>query len=151
MHAAHGVRANNQKLPPTPSLASPANLLIQSLLEGYSPTFRPHRLGQEVEAAIKLLPQQQMCYYDGKMFGGYLTLLLDRILADCCQPAVTAYLNISFKHSISPHAPIRLRAWPEKIEGRKIYLQGSIQIPGENRGEVVEAIHATALFIQPKQ
>lgn len=91
-----------------------------------------------------------MCYYNGKLFGGYLTLLLDQILADCCRPAVTAYLNTSFKHSIPPHAPIRLRAWPEKVEGRKIYLQGSVEIPGSNGQEVVQAIHANALFIQPK-
>lgn len=99
---------------------------------------------------LKLVPQQQICYYDGKMFGGYLSLFLDQILADCCRPAVMAYLNTSFKHPVPPHVLIRLRAWPDKIEGRKIYLQGSIQIPGENGGEAIEAIHATALFIQPK-
>ena len=124
--------------------------MLQSLLEGYNPIFRPHHLGREAEAVLKLVPQQQMCYYDGKMFGGYLSLLLDQILADCCRPAVTAYLNTSFKHPVPPHVPIRLRAWPDKIEGRKIYLQGSIHIPGEKEGEAIEAIHVTALFIRPK-
>lgn len=53
------------------------------------------------------------------------------------------------RNSRWPAPPICLRAWPEKIEGRKIYLHGSVQIPGYG-GEVVEAIHANALFIQPK-
>ena len=127
-----------------------------SLLEGYHPHFRPHHLGREVEAVLQLAPQQQMCYYNGKLFGGYLTLLLDQILADCCRPAdpdrpaVTAYLHTSFKHSIPPHAPIRLRAWPEKVEGRKIYLRGAVEIPGADGKEVIQAVHAHALFIEPK-
>jgi acyl-coenzyme A thioesterase PaaI-like protein len=109
-------------------------------------------LGQSVEALIKLNLDQQMCYYDGKLFGGYLALLLDQILADCCQPtpAMTAYLNTTFVCSVSPGVPIRLSAWPEKIEGRKIYLTGSIQVPGSGNGELIDAVKASALFIRPR-
>ncbi|KAB8212793.1 hypothetical protein BDV33DRAFT_210852 [Aspergillus novoparasiticus] len=125
---------------------APAQELLNTLLHGYRPTFRRHPLGWEADALLELAPCQQMCYYDGKLFGGYLALLLDRILADCCQPAVTAYLHTSFLHSVPPDVPIRLRAWPEKVDRRKIYLVGSIQIPGSTAGETVEAIRARALF-----
>ncbi|KAE8155647.1 hypothetical protein BDV40DRAFT_283210 [Aspergillus tamarii] len=135
-------------LPAAP--VAPTQELLNTLLHGYRPTFRRHPLGWEADALLELGARQQMCYYDGKLFGGYLTLLLDRILADCCQPAVTAYLHTSFVHSVPPDVPIRLRAWPEKVDRRKIYLVGSIQIPGSTAGEMVEAIRAHALFVRPR-
>lgn len=91
-----------------------------------------------------------MCYYDGKLFGGYIALLMGRIIADCCKSAVTAYLNMSYLHSVPPTAPILLRAWPDRVEGRKIYLKGSLQVPGKVPQGWMEAITAYALFIKPK-
>lgn len=123
-----------------------------SLFQGYRPVFKPHRLGCEVESLLLLGPSQRMCYYDGKLFGGYVAFLMDRILADCCccKPAFTAYLNTSFLLPVPPTVPILLRAWPNKVEGRKIFLKGSVQIPGKASNEWVDAIQAEALFIQPK-
>lgn len=125
-----------------------------SLFQGYRPVSKPHRLGQEMESLLLLGPSQRMCYYDGKLFGGYVMFLMDRILADCCKdmdkPAFTAYLNTSFLLSIPPTVPIVLRAWPEKIEGRKIFLKGSVQIPGKSSNEWLDAIQADALFIRPR-
>jgi acyl-coenzyme A thioesterase PaaI-like protein len=91
-----------------------------------------------------------MCYYNGKLFGGYIALLMDQILADSCKPAVTAYLNTSYLQSVPPTAPILLRAWPDRVEGRKIYLKGSLQIPGKASQDWVDAIKTEALFIRPK-
>ncbi|KAF3403957.1 hypothetical protein F1880_010295 [Penicillium rolfsii] len=104
---------------------------MQSLFQGYNPIFKSHDLGWEVESVLRLGPSQQMCYYDNKLFGGYIAFLMDRILADSCTPAFTAYLNLSFVNSVPPTVPILLRAWPERVEGRKMYLKGSIQIPGK--------------------
>jgi hypothetical protein len=56
---------------------------------------------------------------------------MDPILADCCESAVTANLNTSFSCSVPPAVPILLRAWPDKVDGRKTYLKASVQIPGE--------------------
>ena len=91
-----------------------------------------------------------MCYYNGKLFGGYIALLMDRILADCCKPAVTAYLNTSYVQSDPPTTPIFLRAWPDRVESRNIYLKGSLQIPGKVPQDWVDAIKTDALFIRPK-
>lgn len=120
------------------------------LFQGYYPVFEAHPLGQKVECFMRLNPSQQMCYYDGRLFGGYLACLMDRILADCCRPAVTAYLNTTFVRSVPPTAPILLRAWPDKVEGRKIYLKGCLQIPGEDAKQWVNAMEADSLFIRPK-
>lgn len=75
---------------------------------------------------------------------------MDRILADSCRPAVTAYLNTTFVRSVPPMVPILLRAWPDKVEGRKIYLKGCVQIPGEDPSQWVNAMEADSLFIRPK-
>ncbi|KAJ5260609.1 hypothetical protein N7524_008633 [Penicillium chrysogenum] len=129
---------------------------MRSLFEGYRPTFKPHSLGYEAESLLLLTPSQQMCYYDGKLFGGYIALLMDRILADCCEhkhkhkPAFTAYLITSFIHSVPPSAPMLLRAWPEKVEGRKVFLKGSVRIPGKSAHDWVDAVRIGALFIRPK-
>jgi hypothetical protein len=135
---------------PAPCMASATNPLLRSLLEGYRPAFRPHPLGKQASASITLSPQQQMCYYERKLFGGYLTILLDRILADCCPSAVTAYLNTTFLHFVPPDASIHLRAWPEKVDGRKVYLAGTIQIPKSSQGDLIDAVRAHALFVRPK-
>ena len=120
------------------------------LFKGYRPKYRQHYLGREVECLLLLAPSQQICYYEGKIFGGYLAFLMDRILADCCEgTAFTATLNTSFKRPVPPETPILLRAWPEKIEDRKIFLKGLIQIPGEP-GKWVDAVVSQALFIKPK-
>ncbi|CAG8025796.1 unnamed protein product [Penicillium nalgiovense] len=139
---------------PFHSVTDPSDQMMRSLLQGYRPTFKPHKLGWEAESLLLLTPSQQMCYYDGKLFGGYIALLMDRILADCCKhkhkPAFTAYLNTSFIHSVPPSAPILLRAWPEKVEGRKVFLKGSIRIPGKSPHDWIDAIQTDALFIRPK-
>ncbi|KAL4912591.1 hypothetical protein BDW62DRAFT_17788 [Aspergillus aurantiobrunneus] len=79
--------------------------------------------------------RQQMCYYERKLFGGYLSSLLDRILADCC-PSPLTYLNTTFLHAVPPDASIHLRARREKVGGRKVYLAGSAQIPRDGQGEL---------------
>ncbi|KAE8406786.1 hypothetical protein BDV37DRAFT_52901 [Aspergillus pseudonomiae] len=47
-------------------------------------------------------------------------------------------------------AGLSLHAWPERVEGRKVYLTASIQIPGKVEGEFIDAIRANALFVRPR-
>ncbi|KAJ5292121.1 hypothetical protein N7478_001372 [Penicillium angulare] len=107
------------------------------LFDGYRPIYKRHALGWEVESTFLLSTSQQMCYYKDKLFGGYATFLMDRILVDSCkptteEPAFTAYLNTSFKRPIAPTTPIMLRAWPEKLDGRKTFVRGSVHVLGES-------------------
>ncbi|KAJ5267950.1 hypothetical protein N7524_004734 [Penicillium chrysogenum] len=78
-----------------PASDEPQIETMRSLFQGCNPTFKPHPLGWEAESLLLLSPSQQMCYYNGKLFGGYIALLIDRILADCCKSAVTLELSLT--------------------------------------------------------
>lgn len=124
--------------------------LRQSLLDGYRPDFRQSGGGREAKAALMLGPHQKICYYPGKLHGGYQAFLMDHLFADCCSPALTANLSIDYMLPIPPRTTLVLNAWPAKIEGRKIFMEGSIMIAKEMTGEIVPAARAKALFIVPK-
>lgn len=98
---------------------------------------------------MELNTAQKICYYPGKLHGGIQSFLLDQILADCCQPAVTANLNISFLKPIDPEKPIMLFARPVSVEGRKIYMEGSIKVRDGETGAMNDATRVNALFIHP--
>lgn len=75
---------------------------------------------------------------------------MDHQFADCCKQnaAVTASLTVDFKYPIQPNTEVLLEARAIKIEGRKIFMKGSISIP--EKETMVVAARATALFIIPK-
>lgn len=124
--------------------------LLEGLLDGYRPTVCPVDHGQEGRAVFALRPHQAICYYPGKLHGGYQALLIDQLLADCCRPAVTASLSIDYKRPIEPGTRMRLRVWPVKRDGRKIHMEGSIMIPTNETGAMVLATQIRALFVTPK-
>jgi acyl-coenzyme A thioesterase PaaI-like protein len=119
------------------------------LLHGYRPEFQNSELGQQATALMALEPQQRICFYPDKIHGGYQAFLLDQLFADCCKPAVTANLAVDFKRPIKPNARLILSAWPVKIEGRKVFMEGSIQVD-EPSGERLLCARASALFILPR-
>lgn len=97
-------------------------------------------------------PEQKICYYPDKLHGGYLAFLMDEHFANCCPSAVTAWFNMDFLKSINPNVTrLALRAWPVKINGRKIYMEGSITIPDESTGKELLAARASALFVIPRE
>lgn len=77
---------------------------------------------------------------------------MDQLFADCCQPitAVTANLTLDFKRPIQPGTEALLTVWPVKTEGRKIYMEGSIEIPEKYTNRMLVAARATAIFIRPR-
>lgn len=99
---------------------------------------------------MSLDAEQKICYYPGKLHGGYLAFLMDEHFANCCPSAVTAHFNMDFLHAISPDIVLALRAWPVKIDGRKIYMEGSITIPDQKNDRELLAARATALFNLPR-
>ncbi|KAJ5105535.1 HotDog domain-containing protein [Penicillium alfredii] len=140
-------------VPPTvpPTEDRPKTLsLRQGLLHGYRPDIRTNGSGREANAALTLAPHQKICYYPGKLHGGYQAFLMDQLFADCCSPALTANLSIDYMRPIVPETTLLLDVWPAKIEGRKIFMEGSIMVPEETTGEMVPAAKAKALFILPK-
>ena len=94
--------------------------------------------------------------HPGIVHGGLLATLLDEGLARCCFPALpnkvamTAMLNIEYKKPAMAGNFFVLRAKTTKIEGRKAWVEGHIELlVGE--GEEAEAlVGAKALFIEPR-
>ena len=82
----------------------------------------------------------------GAAHGGALAALMDEMLGDLSshigRPAVTASLTIDFRAPIKLPRTIELRAWCERIEGRKLFLCGEIR-----DGQTVAA-EAHGLWIQ---
>ncbi|KAJ5873598.1 HotDog domain-containing protein [Penicillium subrubescens] len=125
------------------------NSLHHNLLHGYRPELQRCELGQQATALMALEPRQRICFYPGKIHGGYQAFLLDQLFADCCKPAVTANLSVDFKRPIQPNSRLILHVWPVKIEGRKIFMEGSIQVD-DQLGERLLCASASALFIVPR-
>ena len=121
------------------------------LLQGYTPTLQLSEVGNKARAAIALSPSQGVCYYPGKLHGGYQAFLLDQLFADCCNPAVTAGMTLSYHRPVPPDAELFLEAWPTKVNGRKIEMEGSIKLLDKDTGDMATVVTASALFISPRQ
>lgn len=86
--------------------------------------YRSNTASEKMESQLLLESSKQIYCYHGKPFARYLTFLMDRIHADCCEePAFTASINPSFKKPVLPMAPIMPRSWLEEIDGPKVYLK----------------------------
>ncbi len=82
----------------------------------------------------------------GLAHGGALATALDDLLGTVLiiieRPAVTASLTIDYRRPALLHRRYDLEAWCERIEGRKLYLAGTIK-----DGDALVA-EARALFLQ---
>lgn len=97
-----------------------------------------------------------LCGHPGIVHGGLLATMLDEGLARCCfdalphKIAVTANLNVNYRKPTPAGSFLVLRAETTKVEGRKAWVKGHIELlaaPGEKPTIVAEA---TALYISPK-
>jgi len=99
---------------------------------------------------------EDLCGHPGIVHGGMLATMLDEGLARCCfkalphNIAVTANLNVDYRKPTPAGSFLVLRAKTTKVEGRKAWVKGHIELlaaPGETPTILAEA---TALFISPK-
>lgn len=104
------------------NLLLPMKLIDEFSAARFYPSLKPHPLEWEAELLLLLSPAQHMCYFNGILFGGDLSLFMNRILTDYSKPAVTAYLNTCYVQWVPPTTPILLRSWPDRVHGPKIYL-----------------------------
>lgn len=97
-----------------------------------------------------------LCGHPGIIHGGLLATLLDEGLARACFPAlpnkvgVTASLTINYKVPCPADSYVVLRAQTTKVEGRKAWVKGWIEILGDGEEEGVHVVEAEALFIEPR-
>ena len=98
----------------------------------------------------------QLCGHPGMVHGGLLATLLDEGLARACFPAlpnkvgVTASLTINYRKPCPSDAYVVLRAETTKVDGRKAWVKGHVELLREDgeAGEVL--VEAEALFIEPR-
>ena len=97
-----------------------------------------------------------LCGHPGIIHGGLLATLLDEGLARACMPAlpnqicVTANLNINYRSPCPENSYIALKAETTKLEGRKAWVTGWIELLDEEGGTGTKIAEAEALFIEPR-
>lgn len=97
-----------------------------------------------------------LCGHPGIVHGGLLATLLDEGLARACFPAlpnkvgVTANLQINYRKPCPAGSYVVLRAETTKVEGRKAWVRGWIELLGEGVEEGERLVEAEALFIEPR-
>ncbi|KAH7160156.1 HotDog domain-containing protein [Dactylonectria estremocensis] len=99
---------------------------------------------------------EDLCGHPGIVHGGFLATMLDEGLARCCfgalphNIAVTANLSVDYRKPTPAGSFLVLRATTTKVDGRKAWVKGHIELladPGETPAILTEA---TGLFISPK-
>ncbi|KAK5168046.1 uncharacterized protein LTR77_006614 [Saxophila tyrrhenica] len=97
-----------------------------------------------------------LCGHPGIVHGGLLATMLDEGLARACFPAlpnkigVTASLKIDYRVPCPAGSYVVLKAYTQKVEGRKAWVKGWIELLGEEDGTGAKVVEAEALFIEPK-
>ncbi|EMD00965.1 hypothetical protein BAUCODRAFT_61969 [Baudoinia panamericana UAMH 10762] len=97
-----------------------------------------------------------LCGHPGIVHGGLLATLLDEGLARTCFPAlpnkvgVTASLKIDYKVPCPANSYVVFKAKTTKVEGRKAWVEGWIELLGDDDGEGTKLVTAEALFIEPR-
>ncbi|KAK4560525.1 hypothetical protein LTR86_005722 [Recurvomyces mirabilis] len=147
------------KIPPA---MRPHNLTGGTLL-GEGKIEVPPLTFQDKESELPSLVQisyigAALCGHPGIVHGGLLATMLDEGLARACFPAlpnkvgVTASLKIDYRVPCPAESFVVLKAETTKVEGRKAWVKGWIEILGEDGGlkEGVKVVEAEALFIEPK-
>lgn len=97
-----------------------------------------------------------LCGHIGIVHGGLLATLLDEGLARCGFAAlpnkigVTASLTINYKKPAPAGSFVVLKAETTKVEGRKVWVKGRIEVLGESEEPGMVLVEAEGLFIEPK-
>ena len=97
-----------------------------------------------------------LCGHVGIVHGGMLATMVDEGLARCCfaslpnKIGVTANLTINYRSPAKAGSYVVLKAKTTKVEGRKAWVEGRIEILGEGEKPGTVLVEATGLFVEPK-
>jgi 3'-phosphoadenosine 5'-phosphosulfate synthase len=97
-----------------------------------------------------------LCGHVGIVHGGLLATLLDEGLARCGFAAlpnkigVTASLTVNYKKPTPAGSFVVLKAETTKVEGRKVWVKGRIELLGETEEPGDVLVEAEGLFVEPK-
>ncbi len=97
-----------------------------------------------------------LCGHVGIVHGGLLATLCDEGLARCGFSAlpnkigVTANLTINYRNPAPAGSFVVLKAETIKVEGRKVWVKGRIELLSETEEPGKVLVEADALFIEPR-
>ena len=97
-----------------------------------------------------------MCGHVGIVHGGLLATMLDEGLARCAfnslpnHVGVTANLNINYRKPAPAGSYLTLRAETTKVEGRKVWVKGRIELLGQDENPGQTLVEAEGLYVEPK-
>ena len=97
-----------------------------------------------------------LCGHVGIVHGGMLATLLDEGLARCGFAAlpnklgVTASLTVNYKKPAPAGCFVVLKAETTKVEGRKVWVKGRIEVLGKTEEPGMVLVEAEGLFVEPK-
>jgi len=159
------LRANPQWTESRPHMKIPENMRSHNLtagtLQGDDKIASPPLTFANTKAELPSIVQiahlgEKLCGHPTIIHGGLLATLLDEGLARACFPAlpnkvgVTASLNITYKKPCPANSFVVLRAETTKVDGRKAWVKGWIEILGDGVEEGEHLVEAEALFIEPR-
>jgi acyl-coenzyme A thioesterase PaaI-like protein len=108
-----------------------------------SPPMRMEHVGDRIVCDVTFGPA-----YEGPpgcVHGGYVAGAFDELLGAAQSlsgtQGMTAHLEVDYRRPTPLNTPLRMEAWLDRIEGRKIWTRGTIVAGGELRAE------ASGLFI----
>lgn len=97
-----------------------------------------------------------LCGHVGIVHGGMLATMLDEGLARCSfaslpnQIGVTASMTVNYRKPVPAGSFVVLKAETTKVEGRKVWVKGRIEMLGKDATPGMVLTEAEALFIEPK-
>lgn len=97
-----------------------------------------------------------LCGHVGIVHGGLLATLCDEGLARCGFSAlpnkigVTASLTVNYRNPAPAGSFVVLKAETVRVEGRKVWVKGRIELLGESEEPGKVLVEAEGLFIEPK-
>ena len=159
------LRAQEGMTESRPHLKIPAPMMPHNLtggtLMGEDKVVVPPLVFAEKDAELPTLISisylgQSLCGHPGIVHGGLLATLLDEGLARTCFPALpnkvgmTASLKIDYRAPCPANSYVVLKAQTTKVEGRKAWVKGWIELLGEGDADGTKLVEAEALFIEPK-
>ena len=113
--------------------------------------------GEELPSMVQIMYfGPSLCGHPGIVHGGLLATMLDEGLARACFPAlpnkiaVTASLKIDYRVPCPAGSYVVLKAETTKVEGRKAWAKGWIELLGDEDTTGTKVVEAEALFIEPK-
>jgi len=159
------LRSQQQMTESRPHMRIPPALRVHNLtggtLVGEDKLAVPPLNFNDKDAALPTMTQimyfgESLDGHPGVIHGGLLATMLDEGLARACFPAlpnkggVTASLKIDYRVPCPAGRYVILRAETTKVDGRKVWAKGWIELLDQDDGEGVKLVEAEALFVEPK-